>query len=75
MSEMLDRTLTIVFFLVLASFGWFALSASGAVVGLPLGFEIWLKLWTPVFQPLLGVFMLGAIASGIRGWWQRRRAS
>ncbi|MEO1133990.1 MAG: hypothetical protein AAFX40_14965 [Cyanobacteria bacterium J06639_1] len=73
MLAFLNQTLTIVFFLMLASFAWFAIGASGAALGFPLGFNTWLKLWTPVFQPLLGIFMLGAILSGVGGWWQQRQ--
>ncbi|MEM9157093.1 MAG: hypothetical protein AAFY57_07685 [Cyanobacteria bacterium J06642_2] len=71
----LNRALVLVFFLVLASFAWFAIGAIGTVAGLPMGFEVWLKLWTPLFQPLLGVFMAGAIVSSLWGWWQRQRSS
>ncbi len=34
---------------------------------LPLGLDLWYKLWTPVFTPAIGILMAGTIISGIVG--------
>lgn len=56
------------FFFVLLALAWFiaglgqqaALRSNGVL-------DAWYALWQPVFQPALGVLMLGAIVSGIAG--------
>ncbi len=55
-------------FFVLASFGWFATAVVGRSMNVNLGLETWYSLWTPVFQPAIGILMAGAIAIGILGW-------
>ena len=41
--------------------------AQNATAGDSFLFESWFKLWKPVFQPALGVFMLAAIFSALKG--------
>ncbi len=55
-------------FFVLASFGWFAMAVLGRSMNLNLGLEAWYSLWTPVFQPAIGILMAGAIAIGGLRW-------
>lgn len=55
-------------FFVLASFGWFAAAVVGRSFNLNWGLEIWYGLWTPVFQPSIGLLMAGAIAIGVIRW-------
>lgn len=62
-------------FFVLASFGWFATAVVGRSMNFNLGLEIWYSLWTPVFQPAIGILMAGAIAIGILGWASKKLAS
>jgi TRAP-type C4-dicarboxylate transport system permease small subunit len=55
-------------FFVLASFGWFATAVMGRSFNVDLGLDIWYSLWTPLFQPAIGVLMAGAIAIGLLRW-------
>lgn len=55
-------------FFVLGSFGWFAVAVIGRSLNVDLGLEIWYSLWTPVFQPTIGILMAGAIAIGALRW-------
>lgn len=62
-------------FFVLASFGWFATAVVGRSLDVNLGFDIWYSLWTPVFQPALGILMAGAIAIGVLRWISNKLAA
>ncbi len=55
------------FFVVLFAFFWLAIAVAGHALKLPLGLELWYKLWTPVFTPAIGLLMAGTIISGIAG--------
>jgi hypothetical protein len=59
-------------FLVLISFLWFAIALVGRSAGIALGLDVWYKLWEPVFTPAIGIFMAGAILSGVVGWVNKR---
>ena len=59
-------------FFVLASFGWFAVALLGRSAHVNLGFDLWYRLWDPVFMPSIGILMAGAIVSGIVGWITRK---
>ncbi|MBR8837299.1 MAG: hypothetical protein DSM106950_25645 [Stigonema ocellatum SAG 48.90 = DSM 106950] len=59
-------------FLVLLSFGWLVIAVIGHTAGVPLGLDLWYKLWQPVFTPAIGILMAGAIASGIISWISRQ---
>ncbi len=59
-------------FLVLISFGWLAIAVIGRNVQIPLGLDLWYKLWEPVFTPAIGILMAGAIVSGIISWVSRK---
>ena len=63
------------FFLVLFSFFWLAIAVVGHIAGLPLGLDLWYKLWQPVFTPAIGILMSGTIGSGLAGWLAKRRNS
>jgi hypothetical protein len=52
-------------FLVLLSFFWLAIAVVGHSLGIPLGLDLWYRLWQPVFTPAIGILMVGAIASGL----------
>jgi hypothetical protein len=52
-------------FLVLGSFFWFVVALLGRSAGIPLGLDLWYKLWEPVFTPSLGILMGGALLSGL----------
>ncbi len=55
------------FFVVLFAFFWLAIAVIGHALKLPLGLDLWYKLWTPVFTPAIGILMAGTIISGIVG--------
>lgn len=55
------------FFLVLFAFFWLAIAVLGHVLKLPLGLDLWYKLWTPVFTPAIGILMAGSVISGAIG--------
>lgn len=55
-------------FLVIFSFFWLAIAVVGRSAGVPLGLDLWYKLWEPVFTPALGILMAGALVSGAISW-------
>ena len=59
-------------FFVLASFFWFAIALTGRLFNIPLGLDIWYKLWDPVFTPAIGILMGAAIFVGVAGWVSNR---
>lgn len=63
--DWLDRLLVANVFLVLLSFGWFTIALLGRAFKVPLGFDLWHRLWEPVFTPAIGLLMGGAILSGL----------
>jgi hypothetical protein len=60
--------LTIDFFFILASFFWFVTSLLGRSFKVNLGFDLWHRLWEPLFQPAIGLLMAGALISGLSSW-------
>ncbi len=62
-------------FLVLASFAWLAIAVIGHSTGVPLGLDLWYKLWQPVFTPAIGILMGGAIISGLASQISKRLKS
>jgi len=59
-------------FLVLISFVWLAIAVIGHSAGIPLGLDLWYKLWDPLFTPAMGILMAGALLSGIISWISRK---
>ncbi|MBD2775507.1 hypothetical protein [Iningainema tapete] len=59
-------------FVVILSFVWLAVAVIGHTAGVPLGLDLWYKLWQPVFTPAIGILMAGAIISGVIGWISRK---
>lgn len=57
----LNRLLVADVFLVLFGFLWFAIAVIGKYLDIPLGFDLWYKLWQPLFNPAIGILFLGAI--------------
>ncbi|NEP15578.1 MAG: hypothetical protein F6J97_01600 [Leptolyngbya sp. SIO4C1] len=68
----LNTALMINLFLVLLSFAWFAIALVGRSAHIALGFDLWYRLWEPLFMPAIGILMAGAIVSGLLGWVSRR---
>lgn len=61
--EWLDKLLIADVFVVLLGFVWFAIAVVGESTGVNLGWNLWSKLWMPVFNPAIGILFLGAFAS------------
>ncbi|MCT0252297.1 MULTISPECIES: hypothetical protein [unclassified Synechocystis] len=59
----LDRILIADVFLVLLGFLWFAIAVVGESTGIPLGYQVWQKLWIPLFNPAISILILGALSS------------
>ncbi|MDJ0682554.1 MAG: hypothetical protein QNJ18_22160 [Xenococcaceae cyanobacterium MO_167.B52] len=61
----LNRLLVADVFLVLFGFLWFAIAVVGKYLDIPLGFDLWYRLWQPLFNPAIGILFLGVIASWV----------
>ena len=61
----LNQVLVIDVFLVLLSFAWLAIAVVGRTLNVPLGLDLWYRLWEPVFTPAIGILMAGALLSGL----------
>lgn len=76
--QWLNAALMADLFLVLFSFLWLAAAVAGRAANVPLGLDLWYKLWEPVFTPALGILMAGALFSGVISWvtkqWRDRSA-
>ncbi len=70
--NLLNTVLVADVFLVLISFGWLAVAVIGRSTGIPLGLDLWYKLWEPLFTPAIGILMAGALLSGIISWISRK---
>ncbi len=70
--NLLNTLLVADVFLVLIGFGWFAVAVIGRSTGIPLGLDLWYKLWEPLFTPAIGILMAGALLSGIISWISRK---
>jgi hypothetical protein len=70
--EWLNLALMVNLFLVLFSFFWLAIAVLGRAFHVPLGLDLWYKLWEPVFTPAIGILMAGAILSGVVSWINKR---
>jgi hypothetical protein len=68
----LNQLLMVDVFLVLLSFFWFAIAVVGRSLGVPLGLDLWYRLWEPVFTPAIGILMAGALLSGLISWVSKR---
>jgi hypothetical protein len=75
--NLINLLLTANVFFVLAIFGWFVVGLCGRASNIDLGFDLWHRLWEPVFMPAISVLMAGAIGSGIyqklNKWWSDRQ--
>lgn len=61
----LNKLLVFNVFFVLFAFFWFAIALLGRSFNINLGWDLWYRLWEPVFTPAIGILMAGAILSGI----------
>ena len=72
LQQWLNLALMADLFFVLFSFFWLAAAVVGRSTGVPLGLNLWYKLWEPVIQPAMGILMAGAILTGLVGWVAKR---
>jgi hypothetical protein len=70
--DWLNQLLMLDVFLVLLSFFWLAIAVIGRSAGVPLGLDLWYRLWEPVFTPAIGILMGGALLSGLISWLSKR---
>jgi hypothetical protein len=63
--EWLDYVLVADVFVVIFGFFWFAIALVGRATDINLGFDLWYRLWEPVFTPAIGILILGALTSAI----------
>jgi hypothetical protein len=68
----LDRVLVLNVFVVLAGALWFGIGVGLHLRGIEGMLSAFQRLWPVLFQPAIGVLMLGALISGGLGWWRRR---
>lgn len=61
----LNRFLVADVFLIFFGFFWFAIAVFGHYLNIPLGLDLWYRLWIPVFNPALGILFLGAFATWV----------
>ncbi|MDJ0724511.1 MAG: hypothetical protein QNJ38_05305 [Prochloraceae cyanobacterium] len=57
----LNRLLIADVFLVMFGGIWFLIAAIGKFSGLPLGLDLFYKLWQPLFNPAISILIGGAI--------------
>ncbi|KAI3426892.1 hypothetical protein D9Q98_006836 [Chlorella vulgaris] len=72
--DAVDKLLIADFFFILFALGWLGagLAERSALQSTHL-LDTWLSLWQWVFQPAIGVLMLGALVSGAVGWVKENR--
>jgi len=71
-----DTFLIADFFFVLASLAWLAAGIAGKFIFKTESIYLaWYALWPVVFQPALGMLMLGALVSGLSGWIKDQEGS
>jgi len=74
LKELVDKALIADFFFILFALGWLGagvgLKSATGVTGV---LDAWLALWQWVFQPAIGVLMLGALVSGGIGWLKENK--
>lgn len=64
----LNRALVANLFFVLFCFFWLLTAVVGRGLNIPLGLDLWYKLWEPVITPAIGILMGGALLSGLGSW-------
>lgn len=72
MKVWLNRLLMFDVFLVFFGFFWFAAAVVGRSIGVPLGFDIFYKLWQPLFNPAIAILIMGALLSWLIDKIQQR---
>ncbi len=60
--EIVDKILIAVFFFILFALGWLGVGLAVNTAGSSGLLDTWFSLWQWVFQPAIGVLMLGAVS-------------
>ncbi|GMH42824.1 hypothetical protein BSKO_10743 [Bryopsis sp. KO-2023] len=69
LKETVDKVLMADFFFVLFALGWLTSGVLfNSLAHRSFVLDAWMMLWPVVFQPAIGVLMLGALVSGAVGW-------
>ncbi len=72
---MLDKVLIADFFFVAFALAWLAGGVGErAAIGSQRLLDAWFPLWPLLFQPAIGVLMLGALVSGGVNWMRRQKS-
>ena len=74
-SDWLNRFLVFDVFVVFFGFLWFVVAVIGRYLGNQEIFEIWYKLWIPVFNPAIGILFLGAFATWLIAKFSAKKTS
>lgn len=76
LKETLDKVLIADFFFILVALAWLAAGVGEkSTLNSSRLLDAWYPLWMLVFQPALGVLMLGALVSGAAGWLKNRSSA
>lgn len=68
LKDFVDKVLIADFFFILFALAWFAAGLVQQSTGSSALLDSWYSLWQWVFQPAIGVLMLGALSSGLINW-------
>lgn len=73
LKQTIDKVLIADFFFICVALAWLAAGvAEKSSVNSTRLLDSWYPLWTLLFQPALGVLMLGALVSGAAGWLRNK---
>lgn len=76
LKQTVDKVLIADFFFICVALAWLAagVAEKGSLNSTRL-LDSWYPLWTLLFQPALGVLMLGALVSGAAGWLRNKSSA
>ncbi|DBA89740.1 TPA: hypothetical protein ACH3X2_004620 [Trebouxia sp. C0005] len=76
LKQTVDKVLIADFFFVLLALGWLAAGVGEkSTLNSTKLLDAWYPLWMLVFQPAIGVLMLGALVSGAAGWLKNKSSA
>ncbi len=74
-SDWLNRFLVFDVFIVFFGFIWFIVAVVGLYLGFPQIFDIWYKLWIPIFNPAIGIIFLGVFVNWVISKFSNKKTS